>query len=116
MPDDEGFLQPKINDNLCVACGKCADACPANALSLAGKYMDEKEILDIILKDREYYEKSGGGLTVSGGECLLYPDFVQKLLKLCKEENINTLIETAFNIPWQSIEKVLPYTDMFSRI
>lgn len=102
-----------IDREKCIACGKCADVCPANALSFAGKQMTEKEILKVILKDREYYEKSGGGVTFSGGECLLYPEFMENILRMCKEENINTLVESAFNVPWENIQRVLPYTDMF---
>lgn len=102
-----------IDRNECIACGKCADACPANALSVAGREMSEDDIMKEILKDREYYEKSGGGVTFSGGECLLFPDFMQAVLKKCKQEKIHTLVESAFNVPWKNIEKVIPYTDMF---
>ena len=102
-----------VDRNLCVACGKCAEACPVNALSVAGQDMSEEQLMDIILKDKLYYEQSGnGGVTFSGGECLLYPDFMVQILKKCKENNINTLVESAFNVPWENIRKVLPYTDM----
>lgn len=102
-----------IDRKQCIACGKCADACPANALSVSGKQMSEDDIMKVILKDREYYEKSGGGVTFSGGECLLFPDFMKAVLKRCRQEKIHTLVESAFNVPWENIEKVIPYTDMF---
>ena len=109
---------PNVNTGIvdrseCIACGRCTEACPVNALSVAGKDMSEDDIMQVVLKDREYYEKSGGGVTFSGGECLLYPDFLASLLKRCKKEKIHTLVESAFNVPWENIEKVIPYTDMF---
>jgi len=103
-----------IDRALCVACGKCAQVCPVNALSLAGQDMTEDQIMEIILKDKLYYDKSKtGGVTFSGGECLLYPDFMEKILKRCKDESIHTLVESAFNVPWDNIQRIIPYTDMF---
>ena len=102
-----------IRRDLCVRCGKCAAACPTGAISVAGEQKSVNEIMDIILKDKEYYDISGGGVTLSGGECMLFPDFAKKLLKECKAKNIDTVIESAFNVPWSNIEAVLPYVDTF---
>ena len=65
-----------------------------------------------IRKDRGYYDRSGGGVTVSGGEPLLQSDFVAELFKTCKDEGIQTCIESTFFAPWEEVEKILPYTDV----
>ncbi|MBQ8975093.1 MAG: glycyl-radical enzyme activating protein, partial [Oscillospiraceae bacterium] len=63
--------------------------------------------------DVPFFKRSGGGVTVSGGECLCQPDFLLAILKQCKEEGIHTAVDTTGFAPWSSIEKVLPYTDIF---
>ena len=103
----------EINRSDCIRCGKCAENCPVGAISLVGEEMSIDEVFEVIVKDKEYYVQSGGGVTISGGECLLYPEFSAELLKRCKAENIHTLIESAFCIPWENIEMVLPFTDLF---
>jgi len=103
----------EIDRDACIACGNCAKNCPANALEVIGNQMSVEELYSVIAKDRAYYDRSGGGVTLSGGECLLYPEFVAALLKKCKENDIHTLIESAFHVPWEHIASVLPYTDMF---
>jgi pyruvate formate lyase activating enzyme len=70
-------------------------------------------VLEEVTKDREYYEKSGGGMTISGGEPLCQPDFCRELLALAKEANITTAVDTSGFIPWTSIEAVLEHTDIF---
>jgi len=97
----------------CTGCGSCAEVCPAGARRLAGKDYSAEELLKIALKDRDYYIGSGGGVTFSGGEAMLYPDTVAELAGLCKEEHISTAVDTAGHIPWESMEKVLPSTDLF---
>ena len=97
----------------CTACGKCANACPSMALTLCGDFKTTDEVFDEIKKDMHYYEKSGGGVTLSGGECLLYPDFVTEIFKMCKKNGINTAVESAFYVPWKNVEAVIPYTDLF---
>ena len=95
----------------CTGCGKCADACPAGALTMSGKDMTAEEVLKEVKKDRHFYARSGGGVTLSGGECLLQAEFSAKLLELCKNEGIHTAIETALFVPWENVRTVLPYTD-----
>lgn len=97
----------------CTSCGKCAKACPSLALNICG---EEKTIDDVfceIEKDRHYYNLSGGGVTFSGGECLLHPEFLLDLSKKCKENGIHTTVESAFFVPWENVEKVLPFVDLF---
>lgn len=97
----------------CVACGKCAEGCPALALTMCGEEKTVNELFSEIIKDKHYYCSSGGGVTFSGGECLLYPEFVGELAKKCKENDIHTAIESALFVPWENIEMVLPYIDLF---
>lgn len=102
-----------INRIECTGCGKCSEICPVNALTLVGEEKNVDEVFNIIIKDKEYYNRSGGGVTLSGGECLLYPQYAAELLEKCKKGNINTLVESAFNVPWENIQAVIPYTDKF---
>ena len=78
----------------CIACGKCETTCPKEALILYGKEMTVEEVLSVILEDKEFYGISGGGVTLSGGECLMQADFCAKLLKSIKAHNINTAVDT----------------------
>ena len=97
----------------CIGCGECESACFADALKLYGKEMSAEELIPILSEDKEFYENSGGGVTVSGGECLLYPDFVAELLSGLKAIGINTAVDTSGAVPREAIDKVLPYTDTF---
>lgn len=97
----------------CRKCGCCADACPSGALSVSGKQMSVEEIMSEIRKDSLYYKQSGGGVTLSGGECLLQADVCAEMLKQCKTEGLHTAIETALFVPFASVEKVLPFCDLF---
>ena len=73
--------------------------------------MTVDEVLDEVEKDSSFYRSTGGGITLSGGECLLQPDFGAALLKGAHERGFNTAIETACNVPWAYVEKVLPHVD-----
>lgn len=96
----------------CVGCGKCEDACPNGAMKIYGKAYTVDELMPLLLADRDFYE-DGGGVTLSGGECLCQPDFCRALLAACKQQGLNTAVDTCGNVPWESIEAVLPYTDTF---
>ena len=102
----------KINRDICTNCMKCYQACPSDAIKAWGKEMTVDECMEIILKDLGYYEKSGGGVTVSGGDPVIQMDFVVELFRRCKEEKIQTCLESTFYAEWSTIEKVLPYTDI----
>lgn len=104
---------PVPNPEKCTLCGKCALWCPADAISVCGKTMDTEAVFREVRKDKAFYETSGGGVTVSGGECMLYPDFVAELLDKCKKDGIGTAVDTAGNVPFGSLEKVIPFTDIF---
>jgi len=106
--DDMVFLRDG-----CSACGKCAADCPSLALSLCGEDKTVPELFAEIRKDSHYFTQSGGGVTFSGGECLLYPRFVKETAEMCREHHIHTAAESAFFVPWKNVEAVLPYIDLF---
>ncbi len=97
----------------CNLCGKCELYCPHDARSICGKEMTVDEILREVVKDKCFYDNSGGGVTFSGGECMLRPDFLAETLRKCKCEGIHTAVDTAGHLPFASFEQVLPYTDLF---
>ena len=97
----------------CTLCGKCSFYCPIDARKVCGKEYTVDEVFDEIIKDKAFYENSSGGVTFSGGECMLQMDFLIEILKKCKENGIHTAVDTAGHIPFQSFEKILPYTDLF---
>jgi len=101
-----------IRDN-CIACGKCADECPMDAFRLFGRSITVEEAVGIALKDKVFYDRSNGGITVSGGEPLLQADFVRAFFAELKKHGIQTAVDTCGNVPWENYEKVLPLTDMF---
>lgn len=101
------------NLELCELCGKCTLYCPHDAREICGKEYTVDEVMREILKDKTYYDNSGGGVTFSGGESMLQIDFLEELLKACKQNGIHTAIDTAGHVPYESFERVLPYTDLF---
>lgn len=102
-----------FNRDLCIFCGKCAENCNAKALIVSGVKMSANAVLEELLKDKKYYDKSKGGVTFSGGEPLLQSDFLLEILKLCKGKGIHTAIETAGNVPWDNFKLVEEYVDLF---
>jgi pyruvate formate lyase activating enzyme len=102
-----------VNWDLASDCGKaCADVCPTGALYMFGQEMTVDEVLAEVEQDSTFYRESGGGITLSGGECQLQADFAAALLAEAHRRGINTAIETAFNVPWANVEKVLPHVDL----
>lgn len=101
----------RINWDLCTNCGKCVPVCPPQALYLFGQEMTVDQVLDEVEQDSSFYRQSGGGITLSGGECQLQADFAAALLAGAHQRGFNTAIETAFNVPWSHVEKVLPHVD-----
>lgn len=89
----------------------CILKCYAKAMEKLGKEYTVDEILKEVTRDERLYSTSGGGITVTGGEPLMQSDFLRDLLSKCKENNINTTIETCGNVAWDSFEKVLDYID-----
>jgi len=97
----------------CTLCGKCSEVCESGARKICGKEYTTDELIKEILKDKMFYESSSGGVTFSGGECMLQIDFLEAILKKCRENKIHTAIDTAGCVPREYFERILPYTDMF---
>jgi pyruvate formate lyase activating enzyme len=102
----------KVNWQLASDCDiSHASLCPTGALEMFGKTMTVGEVMDEVEKDSSIYRSTGGGMTISGGEVMLQPDFAAALLQEAHNRGINTAIETASNAPWSFLEKVLPHVD-----
>ena len=108
--DDQGWKH--IDPRQCDFCGLCIDQCYADALEQIGKSRTFREILDIVEEDRAFYDESGGGMTLSGGEPLTQARFAFNLLKGAQERGIRTAIETSGYAPWSVWEDLLPYLDL----
>ncbi|HCT29235.1 MAG TPA: glycyl-radical enzyme activating protein [Bacteroidales bacterium] len=101
------------NPDLCKVCGKCADVCPTKAIEMSGKVMTIPEIMDIIEKERIFFDQSGGGVTFSGGEPLIHSKMLIELLDECKRRKIHTAVDTAGNVSTETILEVAKRTDLF---
>ena len=97
----------------CTTCGKCVDACTADALELLGRNETAEAVLREVLRDQAFYQNSGGGLTVSGGEPLLQSEFLLALLKGAKTEELHTCIETCGFASKEVLREAAKYTDLF---
>ncbi len=98
---------------LCTSCLRCEDACPMECFRTYGREYTAAELMDIIMEDKAFYDASGGGVTLSGGECLLQAGFCAELLELCRKSGINTAVDTCGYVDKSALERVAPYTDTF---
>ena len=107
--------------NKCTGCGRCKDLtvddtdfiCFSDAKEICGREYSLDEVFSEVIKDKAFYDTSGGGVTFSGGECMLQIDFLYEILKKCKENGIHTAVDAAGNVKWEYFEKIIPYTDLF---
>lgn len=97
----------------CNACGKCAEICENGARQISGYDISSEDVLKKVLRDKPFYETSGGGVTLSGGEPFAQPDFALEILSLCKENGLNTAVETCGFVSAEIIEKAAPVVDLF---
>jgi pyruvate formate lyase activating enzyme len=101
-----------IDRTRCSLCFRCADACPSGALSRVGREMEIGEIVDAVMKDKPFYDTSGGGVTLSGGEPALFLDFTAELLTCLKARGVHTLLETCGSFDMEKFRSaVLPHLD-----
>jgi len=96
----------------CRGCGRCAETCYAEALVLAGRWWTAEELLEELLRDKPFYDQSGGGVTLSGGEPLLQARFSERVLQLCQEAGVHTAIETCALGQWDRLAGLLRWTDL----
>lgn len=111
-PNREGKVIALTDREKCVDCGACVSACPSDARELAGKEMRVQEVLDKVLQDKLFLDDSGGGMTVSGGECLMHPDFTAALLRAAQEAGLHTAVESCSFASRKIIDQVYPYVNL----
>ena len=103
----------RIHRERCIRCGTCAGVCPGKGLRLIGSCYPVEALTEILLRDLPFYHHSGGGVTLSGGECTLYPDYLERLLKRLKAKGIHITLETSGYFNYQAFrEKILPHVDL----
>jgi glycyl-radical enzyme activating protein len=102
-----------FDHKLCTACGKCVESCLPEALEYYGTEISVDDTVSAVMEDITFYEKSGGGCTVSGGEPLLQPAFCAELFQRLRKEGVHCAIDTSGAVKWDGFETVLPYADMF---
>lgn len=104
----EGFDRSK-----CLSCGKCAEACPTEARTLYGVEYEAENLVKKILIDRAFFENGNGGVTLSGGECLMQIDFAVEVARLLSSEGISVDIDTCGYVNRKNLERIIPFTDVF---
>lgn len=100
-----------IDNTLCEQCGSCIKACPSKAMTFVSKEWSIDDLVDEVMRDKVYYDNTGGGVTASGGECMMQHNFLADLFRELKKRNLNTAIDTCGSVPFSAFEKVLKYTD-----
>jgi pyruvate formate lyase activating enzyme len=103
----------RVERAACTKCGRCAAACPTRALEIIGEQRTPEEIMAVVARDRAFYETSGGGVTLSGGEPLEQAEGVVELLRLARERGIHTAVETCGSVEWYTVEAVLAHVDLW---
>lgn len=106
---DNGLV---FDEKLCVFCLLCSEECPTNAIEVKGQAVETEYLVNELLKDKAYYNSSGGGVTLSGGEAAMHWEYVLTLVKRLKEEGLNVALDTAGNYPYSILQKLLPYLDL----
>ncbi len=104
---------PHVDRQRCIRCGECVEACATGAREMVGRAMTVDDALGEILKDRIFYDDSGGGATMSGGEPIMQPQFCRELLAACRSEGIHTAVDTCGAVPREDLVSVAPLTDLF---
>lgn len=107
--DDDGTCS--LDRERCTYCLDCIESCPQGAVKAYGQNMTVSEVLEQISRDEIFYFFSGGGVTISGGECLTQADFVAAILEECRARGIDTALETSLFSPWDEVLKVLPHVN-----
>ena len=106
---DKKFLYDRLK---CIYCKKCSESCLTQALTFAGKELSINTIVDEVMKDKDYFDNSNGGITISGGEPFVQFEAMIKLIKALKKQNLHIAIETTGNYPLEYLKQALPYLDL----
>jgi pyruvate formate lyase activating enzyme len=107
----KGDASIAINRVKCDLCGDCAGICPAKAFFVYGETVTASALLKTIEEDSVFYSRSGGGVTLSGGEPLLQADFLTDFLEKCQRRGLHITVETCGDVPWANLEKTIPFID-----
>jgi pyruvate formate lyase activating enzyme len=99
--------------SMCDNCGSCGEVCAAKAVYLCGTDYTVEEVVERVLKDVAFYDRSGGGVTLSGGEPLSQPEFAVALLEAFKKAGLRTAVDTTGHVRWEVVEQALMFTDLF---
>lgn len=103
----------QVDRNKCTACGSCVEACPTTALKIVGKYYQPDELVQLVLKNRFFHETSGGGVTFSGGEPMLYMEYLSLVLRELKGHDVHVTIQTSGTFDMSVFSKaILPYVNL----
>jgi pyruvate formate lyase activating enzyme len=100
------------NRIVCRGSGKCVEVCPNEARNMAGRYVTAGEVFKKVMEDKIFYERSGGGVTLGGGEPLASPEFSASLLRLCKNAGIHTALDTCGYAKWETVKQILLHVDL----
>ena len=98
--------------DLCTRCGQCADVCFSGALEMIGREVTVEDVMVQVRKDAPFYRRSGGGVTVSGGEPLFQREFVTALLRQCQAEGFHTVLDTSGHVPWETLAAAAEHADL----
>lgn len=102
-----------LNTDQCLRCGMCADACPSNALEYSGREYTVEELMNVLMKDADYFRHTGGGVSFSGGECLLQIDFLGRVAEALHAQGLHVLLESALCLPWICVQRASGFADSF---
>jgi pyruvate formate lyase activating enzyme len=103
----------RVDPDKCRACGACADICPTGALEIAGRRLSARDVVEEVAKDAVFHEESGGGVTFSGGEPLAQPEFLEAMLRECRERGIHATVDTCGFVPPDTLKRIQPQADLF---
>lgn len=103
----------RMDRDKCTGCAKCVEVCPAGAREKVGRKISIEKIIKEATSDELFFIKSGGGVTISGGEPMLFPDFTFELARILKKINVHTAIETSATCQWKHLERMIGYMDLF---
>jgi len=104
---------PTVNSQQCLRCGSCVEACPTGARQWVGRTVTVVDLMTEVLRDRPFFEQSGGGVTFSGGEPLMQHEFLLACMQVCRQEGLHTALDTSGYAPQQQVMDLLELTDLF---